>query len=114
MAFVFICVAVIAFLFLLSKAKMRKISEVRITDIPAIFDKLQATKKDSNFAQFDFYVPMSNLKEEMVTVQFSIEDGRIGFDWILLCEQNVRDRGKFVQAGRAIEPQNYGAREKSR
>jgi len=35
-------------------------------------------------------------------VQFSIEAERVGFDWILICEVNRRDREKFLTLARRL------------
>jgi hypothetical protein len=91
-----IFVAVVA-LFFLIKSRMANESDAKMADIPAIFEKLRATGKDANFAQFCFGAPKTTLADNAVNVQFSIEGGRIGFDWVLICEQNIQDQDKFVQ-----------------
>lgn len=72
-------------------------AKVKITDIPAIFEKLQAAKKDGSFAVFCFLPPGGQSSKDAINVQFSIEGGRIGFDWVLIGPSNIRDKDKFAQ-----------------
>ena len=75
--------------------------KVKMADIPAIFKKLQAVGKDGSFAVFIFMPPGKSSPDEAINVQFSIERGQIGFDWVLLGPANIRDKEKYVQlAGR--------------
>jgi hypothetical protein len=67
-------------------------TDVKMADIPTIFEVLKTTGKDASWAQFCF-----GIQDNSVNLQFSIENGRIGFDWFLLCPANVRDKEKFRQ-----------------
>jgi len=96
-----IFVAVVALL-LLVKSRMANESNAKMGDIPALFEKLRATGKDANFVQFCFGAPKTNLDDNAVNVQFSIEDGKIGFDWVLICEQNIQDKDKFLELAKRL------------
>jgi hypothetical protein len=76
--------------------------KVKMADIPSIFEKLRATAKDGSFAVFIFTPPGKSSPDEAVNIQFSIEGGRAGLDWVLLGQPNIRDKEKFVQLGRKL------------
>jgi hypothetical protein len=84
------------------KLRVARELEVKMAAIPAIFVRLQATGKDSSFAVLGFLPPgKTSVQDDGFNVQFSIEGGRIGFDWVLIAPANIRDKDKFVQfAGR--------------
>lgn len=97
MTYIIIGLVAAVILFFLVKSRVVISPKVKTVDIPAIFEKLKATGKDANFAVFCFRAPGSTLADNVVNVQFSIESGRIGFDWVLICDQNIQDKDKFVQ-----------------
>jgi hypothetical protein len=37
----------------------------------------------------------------VLNIQFSIENGRVGFDWCLIAPQNVRDESCFIEFANA-------------
>jgi hypothetical protein len=88
---------VVVVLFFVVKSRIVTGAKVKMADISAIFDKLKATGKDANFAVFVFTPPGKKSPDDAINVQFSIEGGRIGFDWVLLGPANIRDKEKFVQ-----------------
>jgi hypothetical protein len=77
-------------------------AEVKLSEIPAVFEKVKEAGKDATFAAFCFRIEDAMVKDKAVNVQFSIEDERIGFDWVLICEVNRRDRDKFLALARRL------------
>jgi hypothetical protein len=69
---------------------------VNLGEIPAVFEKIRTTGKEASFATFCFGPVDMPAKGDSLNVQFSIEQGRIGFDWILISQSNIRDRNKFL------------------
>jgi hypothetical protein len=61
-------------------------------DIPAIVAKL-ATLKDGSFAVFMFHSPLSS-GGDAVNLQYSVEHGAVGLDWVLLGQTNIADKEK--------------------
>ena len=78
----------------LMKKKIVVEPKVKVADVPAIFEKLRAAGKDGSFAALAFTPPG---EPEAVNIQFSIEDGRIGLDWVLIGPLNIRDKKRFAQ-----------------
>jgi hypothetical protein len=75
---------------------------VKLSEIPAVFEKVKAAGKDATFAQFCFGIVDETVKDNAVNVQFSIEGGKIGYDWVLICEVNRRDRDKFLELAQRL------------
>jgi len=63
-----------------------------VADVPAIVAKL-ATCQDDSFAVFMFDSPFSP-KGDAVNLQYSVENGAVGLDWVLLSETNIVDKEK--------------------
>jgi uncharacterized protein (DUF1810 family) len=99
---VLVVVVVLVLIFTLAKKRfVATEAKVKMADIPAIFEKLRAVGKNGSFAVFIFMPPGKASPDEAINVQFSMERGQIGFDWVLLGPANIRDKEKFVQlAGR--------------
>ncbi|HLA11140.1 MAG TPA: hypothetical protein VJ023_11165 [Pyrinomonadaceae bacterium] len=58
--------------------------------IPSIVSRLQRTGHHGSFVVFMFSVP-GNHDETLPNLQYSIENGRVGFDWVLIAPQNIKD-----------------------
>ncbi|MBZ0166697.1 MAG: hypothetical protein K8I00_07805 [Candidatus Omnitrophica bacterium] len=83
-----------------SKIRFAPTYQVRIKDIPDVYAKLEAGGQDSSFATFSFIPPDKQSPDEAINIQFSIAEGRIGLDWVLLAPANIRDKDRiqgFVQ-----------------
>jgi len=67
---------------------------IKVRDIPRIYSSLKRTGTDGSFAAI---MPSKRPKksQDVANLQFSIENGSIGFDWVLLSEVNIEDRDRF-------------------
>lgn len=63
--------------------------------IPSIVSKLQRTGRDGSFVVFMFSLP-GNHDDTLPNLQYSIENGRLGFDWVLIAPQNVKDETSLL------------------
>jgi hypothetical protein len=72
-----------------------KTGVVALSDVPGIFAALSSTGKDGSFAVFLFsaagQVPAT---VEELSVQFSIEAGKMGIDWVLLEPPNLASQSR--------------------
>ena len=86
---VIVVAALGAVLFLRSAEEVR----VRISEIPDVVSQLKSTGKNSSFAVllFDPSGDRARGDEEQANLQYSIEGGQIGLDWILLAPVNIAD-----------------------
>lgn len=64
------------------------------TDVQNVFRQLSDKGSDSSFVIF-WLMPEDPHNDEHVELQFSIEGGEIGFDWVLLGETKLKDRNVF-------------------
>src|SRR6478672_3753689 len=65
-------------------------TRVRIRDIARVFERLVAANTDGAFAMLSFAARgPANAKTDGLNVQFSIENGRPGLDWVLNDPSNI-------------------------
>ena len=69
---------------------------IKVCEIPAVFAALKGSTGEVAFAVFVFNSPDGSTNEDALNIQFSIEDGIVGFDWCLVTRPNIDDAGKFV------------------
>lgn len=66
-----------------------------VNDILSVLSRLNATGTDGSFVVF--LVPGSAILDgDDAKLQFSIEDGVLGFDWVLLAQRNKTDKEKII------------------
>jgi hypothetical protein len=82
-------------------------AEVRLDDLPSVVDAVARGTGEDRFAALAFGTPDRPLDEDALNLNITVEDGRIGFDWVLLAPRNIEDRGLFVRFARrhGVEPE---------
>ena len=77
-------------------------SGLLVSQIPSVFDQLSQNGKERSFAAFVFGPADDPANEEkIINMQYSVENGTIGFDWVLLAPGNKKDLAKveaFIKA----------------
>jgi hypothetical protein len=86
---IIIGIVVIFIVFVISR--IAPSANVKLADVPAVDSKTQSAGKDPSYAQLGF-----EAKDDAVNLQFSREDGRMGFDWSLATPSGERDKDKFI------------------
>ena len=86
---VVVTVLVIAMLLLFRRRGISSTSSTTVDEIPSIVSHL-ATLKDGSFAVFMFDSPLSP-GGDAVNIQYSVEQGAVGLDWVLLGQTNIAD-----------------------
>lgn len=74
---------------------------VHISDVPKVFAQLKQQGSDGSFAAFMFSDHGRSGTENDVNLQFSIEGGKVGLDWVLIAPVNVREEHRgldFLEA----------------
>ena len=94
-AVVVVAAVVLAIAFL----RTRVVKPVRVTvaDFPRILAAVSASTRTPTFAAFVFTTPDQADPKDSVNLQFSLENGRAGFDWVLLGPRNIKDKDSFVE-----------------
>jgi len=87
------CVVAIAVLVLLKRVRIAPTSSVTSRDIPEVISQLERSGQNGHFAVLMF-VPPGSEDKEAVNLQYSIESGVVGMDWVLLGPRNIADRDK--------------------
>ena len=84
-------VVVFSILFLFRSRRPQHQPTYATTDeIRSIVAKLQRTGHDGSFVVFMFSLPNEH-DQTLPNFQYSIENGRLGFDWVLIAPRNVED-----------------------
>ena len=84
-------VAVLFAIVWLIKSRVAEQYPVHIADVPKVFQQLREHGSDGSFAVFMFTDHGKLGEENGINLQFSIENGTVGLDWVLLAPVNIRD-----------------------
>jgi hypothetical protein len=79
----------------LVKSRVAEQHVVRLADIPQVYDKLKSQGSDRSFAVFMFSDRGKLGEDGQVNLQFSIENGSVGLDWVLIGPVNIRDEDRI-------------------
>lgn len=69
---------------------------VTVADIPHVLQKVSSSTRSPAFAVFVFSTPGRPDPQDAVNLQFSQENGRAGFDWVLSGRRNLEDERSFI------------------
>ena len=92
-----ILAVILAMVLLLRKKRVFAGTSTTVEEIPLILERLQDTGTDGHFAAFMFFPPGRSSPKEAVNLQFSLEQFRLGLDWVLLAPSNLEGKQRFTQ-----------------
>ena len=72
-----------------------KTRKIPVSDIGKVYDQISTQAVETSFAVF-VISPSQWKTDETVEVQFSVEDGVTGLDWILMSESNKREKQRVI------------------
>ncbi|MCW3847279.1 hypothetical protein OF829_08500 [Sphingomonas sp. LB-2] len=75
--------------------------EVRLDDLPAIVEALSRGSSKTRFAALTFGTPDRPSNDDALNLNLTVENGKVGFDWVLLGPRNIEDQEKFKAFARA-------------
>ena len=80
--------------------------EIRSSQLPALAKALSRGSATVRYAALMFVTPDRPSDDDALNIQMSVENGRLGFDWVLLAPSNIKDREKFLAFAHAegVEP----------
>lgn len=67
---------------------------ISISDIPAVVEKLKLGLGNPRYAVLMF-VPTESQDGEHVNLQYAVEKGKVGLEWVLLGEKNIEDQDEI-------------------
>ena len=72
---------------------------VQPSQLPAVVEQLRQKGKEASWAVFMFYTPnlSAETDDNCPNLQFSIQDGTLGFDWVLLGPRNIADEVRIAE-----------------
>jgi len=81
--------------------RLLKETEVRADDLPALVEAMSRGTGTVRYAALIFTTPDRPSDEDVLNLQVSVENGKAGFDWVLLAPRNIQDQDKFKIFARA-------------
>jgi hypothetical protein len=90
------CLVGITFIVLLVRSRIAPTYPVTTSDIPEVISQLERSGKDGHFAVLMF-VPPGSTDGVAVNLQYSIDGGVVGFDWVLISPRNIADQAKVSE-----------------
>lgn len=85
----------------LSNPRLLEGVEVRADDLPAIVEAMSHSSSSLRYAALAFDTPDRSTDDDTLNVQVSVENGKVGFDWLLLAPRNIEDQDEFRTFARA-------------
>ena len=77
---------------------------IAVADVGEVFRQISAQGVETSFAVFAIRTGEDD-EDDAVEIQFSVEDGKTGLDWILMSPANIVEKPKVIQyaASKGIE-----------
>ncbi len=100
-AVIAIVAALVAALLWFFRSRAKPWPKVAVHQIPAVTAQLEAARHDASWVVF-FFTPRNEADgdDNGVALQYSLIDGRLGLDWVLLQPRNITDKEKIVGSAR--------------
>lgn len=81
--------------------RLLKQSAVRANQIPELLAAMSRGSASVRYAALMLSTPDHPSDDDAVALQMSFENGKAGFDWVLLSPRNIEDEAKFEEFARA-------------
>ena len=77
---------------------------IAVADVGEVFRQISAQGVETSFAVFAMRTGEED-EDDAVEIQFSVEDGKTGLDWILMSPANIEEKPKVIQyaASKGVE-----------
>ena len=77
---------------------------IAVADVGEVFRQISAQGVETSFAVFAIRTGEED-EDDAVEIQFSVEDGKTGLDWILMSPSNIEEKPKVIQyaASKGVE-----------
>lgn len=85
----------------LSLPRWKKETKIQLDDLKALAVAMSGGSAPIRFAVIMFNTPDRPSEDDVLNIQMSVENGRLGFEWVLLAPRNIEDQEKFRAFARA-------------
>ena len=96
MNIILIAAAVLIVIVFLVRSRIAPSYSVAANEISAVISQLQQSAANGHFAVLMF-VPPGSTDDEAINLQYSIDGGVVGLDWVLISPRNVADKTKVSE-----------------
>jgi TonB family protein len=104
-----LCAALLAGMVVFAYFRLRNVgtpSRVKVSQVLEVVRQLQVTGAESSFVVFMFDPSGAVANgDTAVNLQYSVEKGRLGLDWVLLSPPNIADKADLVEFASAHQHQ---------
>ena len=76
-------------------------TEIRTDNLAALVEAMRRGSGSVRYAALMFSTPDRPSDDDAIALQMSFENGRLGFDWVLLAPRNIEDQDRFRTFARA-------------
>jgi len=94
-------IAIVGLVVAFVRSRIEPSYQVGVADIPKVLASLSGTSAIPAFAVFIFNTADRPSSDDALSLQFSLDDGRPGFDWVLIGQRNIEDEARFTEFARA-------------
>lgn len=71
---------------------------IRPSQIPAVIEQLRQKGSEASWVVFMFYTSRPSVEEDNCpALQYSIQNGKVGLDWVLLGPRNIADKSRIAK-----------------
>ncbi len=95
-AFLAVALALVAAWLVLRPRLAASETVITVDQIPRVFGQMAQSHANPTFAAFAFMTPDRPAVQDAINLQFSMEGGRPGFDWVLIAPRNIQDKDRFL------------------
>lgn len=75
---------------------------IRPSRIPAVIEQLRQKGSEASWVVFMFYTSRPSVEEDNCpALQYSIQNGKVGLDWVLLGPRNIADKSRIENSSQA-------------
>jgi hypothetical protein len=93
-------VAVAAAILRFARSRVVPTHLVLASDAARVLEQVRTSSGDPTFAVFMFSTADRPRSEDALNIQFSVENGKAGFDWVLVAPRNIEDESRFLDFAR--------------
>jgi hypothetical protein len=84
-----------------ARARRLPVCLISLPELPSLLATMTMAVGEPVYAGIWFNTTDQPREQDAVNLNFSLENSKVGFDWILLADRNVKDQDRFLEFARA-------------